>query len=60
MKECKHKNVIHSIKYLYYFPNGYKKDVEENPDCDMSEFETEIIDWNFCCQDCGEILDEQA
>jgi len=57
-EKCLHKHVVRTIKTVYYFPNGWQEDVEDNDDCDLADYEEEIEYWHFRCQDCGEILDE--
>jgi len=55
---CLHKRVVRTIRTVYYFPNGWEQDVEENDDCDLADYEVVIESCQYRCQDCGKVLDE--
>ena len=53
MKNCKHQNIIITIKQKYNIPCGYLKEIEKE-NCDLGKYFIEQEEEHVFCEDCGE------
>ena len=56
MNQCKHRNIIITVKTHYYLKEGYDKVIEKD-DVDWADYEGDS-ESTTRCQDCGKVLEE--
>ena len=56
-KDCKHTNIIFTIKTTKVIPEGWVK-FNEQEDIDLEDYQTAHEETTVFCEDCGESLEK--